>query len=139
MIDLDPLGTPYGPYIASVIEGEYNGLIYDNGQIWLDKNPADMLRNRLRYQEEAARRGTPPTPKTGNKDRRAKHLQGEACHFEANLFDKDQTTFETCWSGGSVFAGRTREAGTQARANVEAHARSRSRAERRDRAKAYRK
>ena len=53
MIDLDPLGTPYGPYIASVIEGEYNGLIYDNGQIWLDKrdNAVEMLTNSETSQE----------------------------------------------------------------------------------------
>ena len=121
---------------VSVISGEYNGYLYDNGKIWLNKNPAELLRNRLRYIAEAKARDDSTNDKTtDNRDRRNKRLRGESCHFEANLFDDDQTTFETVWPEGSVFAGKVRDAGTSEQADAAANARSRRRAERRKKSK----
>lgn len=104
--DVDPLGGPHGPYKVATISGEYNGALYDNGMIWIDKNPADLLRNRLRYQREARARGEAILPSTCQKERRQQRLRGEPCRFETDLFADDQTTYELRWPGGSMFAGK---------------------------------
>ena len=90
-----------------------------------------LLANRLRVNAEARQRGElPPLAKTmkrqESRDRHTARRNGDHPEYRVDLFSKSQTTFETQWVGGSLFAGAASEASSEARADKAAINRKRN-------------
>lgn len=140
MADPQPLDGQGFEHVISIVEGEVNGYLTNTAKFVVDRNPAELLRNRIRYQEHLLATGVTPDvtaevkkalKKERCRERQTARHNGEQPEYEVDLFEPTQTTFSVTWQGGTLVGGqekKPKELWTSAE-------RSQDRRERRQRAK----